>query len=326
MTSESIRKVALIGGSGNVGAKFLSHLLATGKHQVTVLTREDSTATFPFNVNLTVSKVDYTSETSIVDALRGNDFLIITMYARAPPTLHASIVHAAAKAGVRYVMPNYFAYGLGARGGALHADPILGQFGRWIDDVRDTEGVDYVALVCGFWYEFSLALGEQWLGFDIPGRKVTFYDEGTRKISTSTWEQCGRAVAGLLSLPETKESGTDTPALQDWRNEGLYISSFLLSQRDMLDSLNRVLGTSDADWTIKYEPVGQRYADGLAEMQAGDHKGFAKAMYARLFFASGEGDYETEGGLDNGKLGLPREDLDEATRRAVGMVEKGFGY
>jgi hypothetical protein len=290
------------------------------------LTREDSTATFPFNVNLTVTKVDYASETSIVDALRGNDFLIITMYARAPPTVHASIVKAAATAGVRYIMPNYFAYGIGARGGALHEDPILGQFGRWITDVQDTPGVDYIALVCGFWYEFSLALGEQWLGFDIPGRKVTFYDDGNRKISTSTWEQCGRAVAGLLSLPESKAAGDGRPALQDWRNEGVYMSSFLLSQRDMLDSLNRVLGTSDADWTITYEPVEQRYRNGLAEMQAGDHKGFAKAMYARLFFASGEGDYETGQVLDNAKLGLPREDLDEATRRALEMVEKGFGY
>lgn len=225
-------------------------------------------------------------------------------------------------------MPNYYAYGIGARAGGLSSDPILGSFNKFIDDVKnvDTDGVNYVALICGFWYEFSLSLGEQWLGFDIKNRTVTMYDDGKRKINTSTWEQCGRAVAGLLSLPASKQ-GEGRPSVQDWKDQGLYISSFLLSQRDILDSLNRVLGTSDSDWKISYEPAEERYKKGLQEMQSGNRLGYAKAMYARLFFSSGEGDYETGHELDNGSLGLPKEDLDEATKRAIDMVDVGVpGY
>ena len=298
-------------------------MLATGKHQVTVLTRADSTATFSSDSNVTIAKVDYSSEADLVDALRGHDFLLITLSARAPPNLHPEIVKGAKKAGVQWILPNYFAMGIGSRAGKLGEDPILGKFKNYIEDVKNVEGggVNYVAMVCGFWYEFSLAMGEPWLGFNIQKRTATFYGDGTTKINTSTWEQCGRAVAGLLSLPFKNRK----PAVQDWKNEGLYISSFLISQRDMLDSLNRVLSTSDADWTITYEPVEERYQKGLEEMQSGNRLGFAKAMYARLFFPSGEGDYETGHELDNKKLGLPEEDFDEATRRAVEMREKGMG-
>lgn len=58
-------------------------------------------------------------------------------------------------------------------------------------------------------------------------------------------------------------------------------------------------------------------------MQEGDRIGFVKAMYARLFFPNGGGDYETGYTLDNERLALPKEDLDEATKRAVDMAEGG---
>lgn len=60
-------------------------------------------------------------------------------------------------------------------------------------------------------------------------------------------------------------------------------------------------------------------------MQAGDRLGFAKAMYSKIFFPGEGGDYETGYELDNAKLSLQKEDLDEATRRAVELVKNGAG-
>jgi hypothetical protein len=102
------------------------------------------------------------------------------------------------------------------------------------------------------------------------------------------------------------------------------MSSFLVSQRDMLDSLHRVCGTTDADWTITHQPSLERYKKGIEDMQKGDRSGFARAMYTRVFFPNGGGDYESTHGLDNGVLGLPKEDIDEATKRAVALIEGGF--
>jgi hypothetical protein len=221
-------------------------------------------------------------------------------------------------------MPNYYGFGLGERAGKLNEDPIMSSFGATIDDVRKTDGVSFVALCCGFWYEFSLAIGEEWYGFDIGNRRVTFYGDGTERISTTTWEQCGRALAALLQLPVSKEAGATGPTVEDWRDQGMYVSSFLISQRDMLDSLNRVLGTTDDDWEISHQDVKERHQLGLEKLQKGDRRGFAQAMYAKIFYPGSGGDYETGYELDNGRLGLPQEDLDEATRRAVQMAKEGI--
>lgn len=174
-------------------------------------------------------------------------------------------------------------------------------------------GVSYVSLACGTWYEWSLALGESWFGFNISERKVTFFD-------VSTWPQCGRAVVALLSLPMSNAS----PCLSNWKNEPVYITSFSVSQRDMLDSLHHILGTSDVDWEITFESTSKRAMDGMAEFAEGSIKGIGKAMYAKLFMKSRAGDLEPSKELDNEKLGLPVETLDDATRTAVDMVNSGW--
>lgn len=172
-------------------------------------------------------------------------------------------------------------------------------------------------LACSFWYEFSLAGGPDRFGFDIPKRQfISFSDT---RINTTTWTQCGRAVASLLSL-KLKTGGDDAVSLEQFDNKPVYISSFLTSQRDMFDSIKRVTKTSDKDWKISQESAMQRYEDGKAGVLAGNWPSFQKMFYSRVMFA--DGDYETKKGLANGVLGLPQEDLDTVTARAVAMAER----
>jgi hypothetical protein len=173
--------------------------------------------------------------------------------------------------------------------------------------------------------EWSLALGEPFYGIDIKNKKAVFFDDGKTKINTTTWERCGEALAGLLSLKELPEDENDkTPTVSSWKNKPVYISSFLASQRDMLDSIHRVMGTSDKDWEILYEKSDERCAKGIEDMKKGQRLGFARAMYSRGFYPNGGGDYESTKGLDNEKLGLGKDDLDVATKRTVEMVESGW--
>lgn len=99
-----IRNVAIVGASGNQGSYIVNELLATGKHTVTAITREDSSSTFPQGVH--VSKINYASQDSIVAALKGQDALIITMSTTAPQEQVKQLIEAAAKAGVKWVIPN----------------------------------------------------------------------------------------------------------------------------------------------------------------------------------------------------------------------------
>lgn len=316
--SNHISKVAIIGASGRIGKAFTEALLATGKHTVTALTRPSSTGDIPAGTN--VVKVDYEDEDAMVQALTGQQFLAITLGVQAAPDLHGKIVKAAGKAGVPYVMPN--SYGTDSENKRLledHPFPLAAEYTKRAQEVTDA-GSAYIVLCCGFWYEWSLALPELWFGFTIKERKVTFFDDGLTKINTSTWDQCGRALAALLSLPISGAS----PCVDDWKNKSVYMDSFRISQRDMLDSIHRVLGTTDTDWEIKYEGSLERYQRGLAELQAGNQMGLATAMYSRIFFPQGDGDYGSRNGLANERLGLPKEDLDVITKRAVDMAEDDF--
>ncbi|KAJ5351546.1 hypothetical protein N7452_000520 [Penicillium brevicompactum] len=317
MTTMPIEKVAIVGATGRIGGAFAQALLKTGMHTVTALTRQDSEANVPDGAK--IARVDYDDEASILKALEGQQFLVITLSVRAPADLHGRIAAAAGKAGVAYIMPNAFGNPVSLDG--VKETEVMGKI--MVERIKEAQNgtSSSITMPCGFWYEWSLALGEQWFGFTIKDRKVTFFDDGRRVITVSTWDQCGRALASLLSLPE---SGA-TPSLAQFKNKDVLISSFRVSQRDMLDSIHRVLGTSDADWEITYETCQKRIADGAAEMADGKFTGFAKMLYGGGFLPSNEqSDFAGKMKLANEDLGLPVEDLDEATQRAVDMLAGGW--
>ncbi|KAK2612739.1 hypothetical protein QQS21_001190 [Conoideocrella luteorostrata] len=317
-----IERVAIIGTTGQVGSHVTAALASTGKHTITAITRKDSKSKQPEGVK--VVPVDYDDEDSLTNALKGQQFLMISLAVTAPKDLQAKIIKAAAKAGVPWVMPN--GYGTNVFDEKLAAENLTGpSVLSGVKSVEDESVSSWVLMCCSFWYEFSLAMGPGWYGLSFPNKKITFIDDGKTRINTSTWEQCGRAMKALLSLNELPEDENDTSVtLSNWRNKPLYISSFLMSQRDMLDSVHRVMGTTDADWTIEYEPHEERYQRGMEIMKKGEHLGFGICLYTRTFYPNGGGNFEATQGLANDLLGLPKEDVDEATKRAVAMAEGGF--
>ncbi len=124
----------------------------------------------------------------------------------------------------------------------------------------------------------------------------------------------GRVVAALLSLPISSHGSA---CLQHYKDQVVYVNSFTVSQIDMLESACRVTGTKLDDWTITKEPSHERYASGVEQIKDGKRIGFAKMMATRVFYPDGCGDTEHNKGTLNGVLGLPKEDLDEATQAAV---------
>lgn len=296
----------------------MPELLKSGNKTVTVLSRASSSSTFPDGV--AVKSVDYDDEVSLTEALEGQQFLIITLSASADPQTHGKIIRAAGKAGVPHVMPNIYTGDYIVGNDELAKEiPMAGFLRPIIQDIESVGASAWTVLVTGLWYEFSLASPPDWLGFDLAQRKVVFFDNGDRKMNLTTWKQSGRAVASLLDLPL---QGSDKASLEGFKNRPVFVSSFFVSQRDVLDSIHRVSGTTDADWTITYEKSADRVSDGFAALAQGDLKGLAKATYSRLFYPGQDGVFEHK--LDNEVLGLPKDDLDEATGRALEMVKNGW--
>ncbi|KXS16033.1 NAD(P)-binding protein [Gonapodya prolifera JEL478] len=316
--SNFIKQVALVGGGGNAGSHIARALLQTGKHSVTAISRSSSSSsssTIP--PGIPTVRVNYGDPESLVSALRGYDALVITLGVMAPPGTQESLIRAAVQAGVPWILPNEWAADTYDAG--LQRDVVpykqKAEFRKFIEDLPGGGAVSYVAVHTGFWYEFSLPIPDAF-GFDLTTRTATLFDDGTAKISTSTLPQVGRAVAALLSLPVTHPDPA-VATLDRFRNKPVYVSSFTVSQSDMLDSLCRVTGTLKADWTVRHESSANRYSAGVEAIQRGDWSGMVKMMYARNFFRDGAGDYERTRGTANGVLGLESEDLDEATTMAV---------
>lgn len=90
---------------GNVGRYITNALLETGNFTVTAVTRADSQNALPDAV--AVKKVDYGMPDALVEALRGQDALVITISGRSPmQVIEEKLVRAAAEAGVPWILPN----------------------------------------------------------------------------------------------------------------------------------------------------------------------------------------------------------------------------
>ncbi len=298
-------------------------MIKTGRHKVTAITRADSTSKVPAGVE--VKKVRYDDYDSLVEALQGQEVLIITMAVTAPSEQQTKLIEAAAAANVPWVLPNE--WGPDGTNVQLGRDILLGEKqNKYRAHIEQLGKSSWIGIACSFWYEFSLSSGVETYGFDLKNRTVTFIDDGDTRINTSTWPQCGRGIAGLLGLKVLPDDENDqSPHLAQFRNKFVYVSSFLISQRDMLDSVMRVTGTKLGEWKITHESSKKRYESGMAELQKGNRLGFARLLYTRVFYPDGSGDFETSKGLQNNILGLPKEDIDEYTKVALQMAEEEDG-
>jgi hypothetical protein len=312
-----IKNIAIVGASGTIGSKMVSALLAKNTFTLTAISRASSSATF--DPTIKVAHVDYSDPSTLVSALTGQDALIITLSVSAARDTQATLIRAAASAHVPWILPNEF----GMFNTEAAQNDTIGPSKTKDRDLIASLGASWIGLTCGFWYEHSLS-GPQLFGFDISKREVVFFDDGSQKLNTSTYAQTGRAVAQILSLPVLPEDENDkTLTLSSYRNRMAFVSSFAVSQQDMFDSLKRVTGTSDAEWKVSSEPARERWASAREEVKKGNFAAFGKCLYTRYFYDDA-GLFEKSHGLDNEKLGLPEEDLDEATRGAVEVGESGY--
>ena len=195
----SLNRIALVGANGNVGSHILSALQAKNRFQITAISRVQSKTTFPSDIS--VARVNYDEPETLVNALKGQDALIITMSVFAHDA-QEKLIRAAAQAGVAWILPNEF--------GMFNTDDVQNETtgsGKQRDRALiEKLGVSsWIGMTCGFWYEYSLSGGQY--GIDLNKREVVYFDDGNQRLNTTTWPQTGLAVANLLSLPLSSTDG-----------------------------------------------------------------------------------------------------------------------
>ncbi|KAI8692582.1 NmrA domain-containing protein [Fusarium sp. Ph1] len=221
--SVQARKIAIVGGTGTVGSRTLSSLLDKNIHTIMAISRSDSSATFPENA--TVLKGDYSDENFLVSALKGQVVLILQLSPTAM-SVQESFIRAAAKAGVPYILPTEFGTDIEALDLTREQPITSGKKGS--RDLVEQLGVS------------------SWITVE---RKAEIWNGGNVKANTSTLKRVGAAVAELLSRPEEE--------LSAYKNRPFYVSSFFISQMEILERMQRITGTTDADWEIKERDIDE---------------------------------------------------------------------
>ncbi|KAG9943794.1 hypothetical protein KCU85_g8395, partial [Aureobasidium melanogenum] len=317
MSAPFFKNVLVVGAGGQIGGQIVHQLLKEGKHNVSALTRPQSHSVMPSGVH-SIHKANYDSPNELSAAMQGQDVLVITMSAVAQPSSSIALIDAAAAAGIKYIIPNE--WGVDRAQVQIGKDIMLAERAIKITQYIESKGLKWISIACGFWYEHSLAGSEARFGFDFAKRSVTFFDDANVKITVTTWPQTALCLARVLALPFETSSG---PSISKYENSQVFVSSFFVSQRDMLASVLRVTGDQESDWTITSEATDDRFARGMGMLQKGDFTGFPLVMYSRVFFAHDAMNHEAK--VANGLLDLPKEDFDEATRAAVSMARKVQG-
>ncbi|KAM0330122.1 hypothetical protein ACHAQA_004295 [Verticillium albo-atrum] len=294
------RNIAIVGGAGQVGTPTVANLLKRNIHTITAISRPDSTATFPAGV--IVKKGAYDDEDFLVSALQGQDVLVLQLSLPGMAT-QGAFIRAAAKAGVPRVLTTEF--GSDVAPTKVRETPMLQEKIKYRTLVEEL-GLKWIAIVNNPWLDMTLPLGV-W-GLDLKNRKATLYDGGNTKIITTTVETTGKGTAGLLSLPEDE--------LKAYDNGALYLKSFRVSQRDLLDSILRVTGATEADWDIKVEDAASAMEQLQKVLAAGDESAGLPMFFIMHLREGWGGDYDEKVG-DLKRLGIEPEDLDFFTKQAV---------
>ncbi|KAF2720236.1 NAD(P)-binding protein [Polychaeton citri CBS 116435] len=315
--SMHVRNVIIVGASGNVGSATLDNLNTASKFSITVLTRSESSSSFPSNV--TVKRVSYSDPAGLEEAFRNQDAAIFAISFRATDD-QPRLIEAAAKAGVKWILPNEYA-GDGMNKAMVDAVPVFQpkrDARQQIEELAKTyNGLKWVGICTGPWLESSLKFAVLF-DIDVQGKKVQTWEKPGR-FNVSTIAQIGRAITALLSLPV---SNTEDPyaSLEHYANRFIYVSSFYTTQDELLAAVQRATGSSPEDWTrhhtgeLRFAKGKQLIKDGAPVMQ-NPHITFGAYMEE-----GAGGDVEAMAIEDRRVLRLPQEDLDAAVKAAVASV------
>jgi uncharacterized protein YbjT (DUF2867 family) len=294
----TIKNVIVIGGGGNLGPSITSALHSHG-YNVSVLSRESSTSTFPDYI--TVHKTDYSPE-SLAKAFNGIDAVVSTI-ATAAVADQKSIVDAAVKAGVKRYIPSEYGCDT-ANADTIQLVPLFQGKAGVVAHLKETAtsnpSFSWTAVITGPFFDWGLKVG--FLGFDLQKKVARIWDDGNVRFSGTTLGDIGESVALILSHPS------------ETANKFIYVASHTTSQSEVLKTLEKATGST---WEVTHLKREEQISEGQAKLAKKDFSGVGSLILGAIFGGEKYGsDFEAEGKLANKVLGLKERSL-EADVKAV---------
>jgi uncharacterized protein YbjT (DUF2867 family) len=302
------RKIAIIGASGQLGKPTIEALVGLGVHTITAIQRPEATSTFPAGV--IVAKGNLEDESFLSGVFKGQDAVVLMPPLSQLVNLQEHAVRAAAKVGVPYVFPSEF--GPDPFAGQLTEENGLLVAKKSIRDLIENLGISsWVSVAVGPWLDGGLAQGL--FGIDPKAHKATLWQGADAKANMATRAHAGEAVAAVLSLPEAD--------LAKYSNKAVYAPSFHLTQREILEAIQRATATVDADWDIKSRNVNEVAKEYEEKIREGDGLAPYTKFFVTHFLEGHGGDFEHKVDATELKkleqLGLHKENLEQAIKTAL---------
>ncbi|KAG4434264.1 hypothetical protein IFR05_010254 [Cadophora sp. M221] len=284
----SLKNIAIVGASGNLGKVILPHLLGSFLN-ITLLARSTSSAKFPDGAK--VVRSDFTLA-SLTEELKGQDAVISLMPIIAAAE-QVTVIEAAIAAGVKRFIPSEFGSD-NSNPALLAAVPFFGTKQKSLDFLKSKQdSITWTAVVTGPFFDWSLFQGM--IGFNLSTKTASIVDGGTSRFSASTIAQIARSIIAILAHADATA------------NQTVYIESFTTNQLEVLAALEKVTGEK---WNRAPDVKGEEVrAAGLKMMGEGDVMGGAMKFITAAVLGKGALE-DHESVVWNEKLGLGRDDLE----------------
>ena len=249
-----------------------------------MLTRQGSTHEFPKNVS--VKFVDYDSKVSLSEALTGQDAVVCAI-ASAALAKQQLLVEAVVDAGVKRYIPSEFGSNTSnamVRQLPVFKDKIIIQ--DLLKEKAAAGQITYTLVNNGAFLDWGIKLG---LIADAKNRKLTLFDGGHRRFSTTTLAAIGTAVAGVLKHPAETE------------NRVVYVQSAALTLKDLSSLGQKATGTT---WEETTATIDDQLAKAWAELkrEKPDPAVFVVPFLLASIFGEGYGNHFVNN--DNELLGV----------------------
>jgi len=283
--SSIIKNVLLIGAGGNLGPSILEALDKDPQFTVSVLSRKSSKSSFPSHIKVHTIDDSY-PEKDLLDIFTGQD-AVVSMVGYGSAAKQIDFVNAAVAAGVKRFIPSDFS--IDPRNPvALALLPMYKEHNDIVDYLKTQEsrGLSWSGVLTGVFFDWAFERGI--MGFDLSTSTALIFDSGDAKFSVTNLETIGTAVAAILRKPE------------ETANKYIYISSFSISQNEILAALEKLTGKK---WTIERTTAAKSILTGQEELGRGEFIGA----------------FDIVKGIVAGSpiTGLPKETLEESVEKFV---------
>ncbi|KAJ4993146.1 isoflavone reductase family protein [Stagonosporopsis vannaccii] len=294
-----IKKVVLVGASGNLGAIILPALVAERSLQVTVLTRPTNTLTFPEGV--TVIRTAF-EELELAKALEGQDAVISSVGATGFQD-QKILIDAAIRARVKRFIPSEFSSNTMSPA-VRQLVPVFEPKKAILDYLKEKEstGLTWTGIAVGALFDWGLRSG--FLGFDLANKKATIWDGGDKTFSLTNQSDVGKAVVGVLAHPS------------ETANQYLYVATVTTTQKDILDLLE---SQSKIKWKVQNVTTEQQLTAGRELISKGDFTGMFMLVQAAAWGSVPgiRSAFPVDETLANATLGVPEGNMNETIKAVL---------